>query len=177
MTQKAAVKSKADVSTKIVVFGVDDNFRPHAAWFPKAKTEAAQTAAKQLRLNIAEVATGSTAGLITKIPEGRIHTAGPGLVPTISEELYESVIAAINPKGEAGQDPAKPVAPELPANWDAVKVGHMVLARESLVLGWWEAIVVERTGDIVTLRWRDYPAQPKFTAPLKMIALFNPKAS
>lgn len=177
MTQKAAVKPKADVSTKIVVFGVDDNFRPHAAWFPKAKVEAAQAAARQLRLNIAEVATGSTAGLLAKIPEGRVHAAGPGLVPTISEELYESVIAAINSRGEAGQDPAKPVAAELPANWDAVKAGQMVLARESLILGWWEAIVVERTGDIVTLRWRDYPAQPKFTAALKSIALLNPKAS
>ena len=175
MNQKAAVKPKADVSTKIVVFGVDDNFKPHAAWFPAAKVEAAKTAAKQLRLNIAEVATGSTAGVLTKIPEGRIHAAGPGLVPTITEELYESVVAAINPRGEAGQEPGKPIAADLPATWDAVKPGQMVLARESLIFGWWEAIVIERSGDKVTLRWRDYPALPRFTVPLTAIALFNPK--
>jgi hypothetical protein len=65
MTQKAAAKPKLEVSTKMVVFGVDDNYRPHGAWFPKAKAEAAQAAARQLRLNIAEVAAGSTAGLLT----------------------------------------------------------------------------------------------------------------
>jgi hypothetical protein len=99
------------------------------------------------------------------------------LIPTISEELYESVVTAINPRGEAAQDPAKPVSTELPAGWEGVKAGHLVLARESLVHGWWEAVVVERSGDNVTLRWRDYPALPKFTALIKAVALINPKVS
>lgn len=177
MTQKAAAKPKADVSTKIVVFGVDDNCRPHAAWFPKAKIEAARTAAKQLRFNIVEVVSGVLGDLLTKLPEGRVHTAGPGLIPTVREDIYESLVAAINPRGEAGQEPGKPIIRDLPANWDAIKPGHMVLARESLVEGWWEAIVIDRADDKVTLRWRDYPALPQFTTQLTAIAIFNPKAS
>jgi hypothetical protein len=174
MSQKTAVKPKADVSAKIVVFGVDDNCKPHAAWYPKVKAEAARTAAKQLRFNVAEVANGVAAEIGSKIPEGRVHAAGPGLIPTISEELYGKLVATINARGEAGQQPGKPILRDLPTNWDGIKPGHMVLARESLVLGWWEAIVVERAGEKVTLRWRDYPALPQFTTPLTAVAVIHP---
>ena len=29
-----------------------------------------------------------------------------------------------------------------PASWDDIRVGHLVIAQESLEEGWWEAIVV-----------------------------------
>jgi hypothetical protein len=38
-----------------------------------------------------------------------------------------------------------------------VAPGHVVLARETLECGWWEAVVIERNGDLVTVRYRDYP--------------------
>jgi hypothetical protein len=31
--------------------------------------------------------------------------------------------------------------------------GHLVIARETLEVGWWEAVVVERNGDLVTVRY------------------------
>jgi hypothetical protein len=31
------------------------------------------------------------------------------------------------------------------------------LAHESPKEGWWEAIVTEVKGDVVTIKWRDYP--------------------
>ena len=55
---------------------------------------------------------------------------------------------------------AAQAAPGLPTSWDDIAVGHLVIAQESLDDGWWEAIVLARDGDMLTLKWRDYPWQP-----------------
>jgi len=160
--------------TKLVVFGVDDECRPHAAWFPKTKAEPARAAAKQLGFNVSEVSNGVASDLIPKLSEGRIHTAGANAIPEIREDVYAKVVSALNAKGEAGQDRATPVVSERPASFDAIKPGHVLLAQESLVLGWWEAVVLSRSGDKLTLRWRDYPKQAAVTVPLSAVALLNP---
>jgi hypothetical protein len=49
-----------------------------------------------------------------------------------------------------------------------------VIARETLEVGWWEAIVVERTGDLVTVRYRDYPQYPPMVRHRSAIALISP---
>jgi hypothetical protein len=174
MTQKSVGKSKADPSAKLIVFGVDKDCRPHAAWFPKDQAEPARVAAKQLRLNVIAVTNGIAADLVVKLPAGRIHANGPGAVPPVREDLYEKLVATINPRGEAGRDSSEPVVTDLPASWDAIKPGHLVLIHESLAEGWWEAIVVGRTGDKVTLRMRDYPGYPTFTMRVTELALLNP---
>ena len=48
-----------------------------------------------------------------------------------------------------------------------------VLAQEALDYGWWEAIVLGRTGDMFTLRFRDYPKLPKFVRHRTAIALMS----
>ena len=100
------------------------------------------------------------------------------MVPPIREDLYEKVVATINPYGEAGKDPGEPIAPDFPSTyWDAIKPGHVVLAQDGLIGGWYEAVVVGRTADKLTLRSRDYPGYPKFTVPVLTVALLNPTAS
>ena len=177
MTQKSGTKPNSAAAGKVVVFGLDSNWRPHAAWFPHTQADQARAAAKQLRLNVNEIANGTAAELVTKLPAGQIHAAGPAMVPPVREDLYEKVVATINPRGEAGQDPGAPVVTDLPETWAAIKPGHLVLAQDSLVGGWYEAIVVGRTGDKVTLRSRDYPGFPNFTVPVKAVALEGPAAS
>jgi len=177
MTQKSGTKPNAAAAGKVVVFGLDSNWRPHAAWFSHTQADQARGAAKQLRLNVIVVANGTAAELVTKLPAGQIHAAGPAMVPPVREDLYEKVVATINPHGEAGQDPGAPVVTDLPETWAAIKPGHLVLAQDSLVCGWYEAIVVGRTGDKVTLRSRDYPGFPNFTVPVKAVALVGPVAS
>ena len=177
MTQKSVAKASAEPAGKVVVFGLDSNWRPHAAWFPQDKADQARTAAKQLRLNVIEVQNGSAADLVAKLPAGQIHAAGPAMVPPVREDLYEKIVATINPRGEAGQDPGEPTVTDLPETWAAIKPGHVVLAQESLIEGWYEAIVVGRAGDKVTLRSRDYPGFPNFTVPVKAVALIGPAAS
>jgi hypothetical protein len=177
MPQKSVAKASAAASSKVVVFGLDSNWRPHAAWFPQTQADQARTAANQLRLNVIEVANGTAADLVAKLPAGQIHAAGPAMVPPVREDLYEKIVATINPRGEAGQDPGEPTVTDLPETWAAIKPGHVVLAQESLIEGWYEAIVVGRAGDKVTLRSRDYPGFPNFTVPVKAVALIGPAAS
>ena len=102
-------------SGKVVVFGLDSNWRPHAAWFPHTQADQARAAAKQLRLNVIEVANGRAADLVEKLPAGQIHAAGPAMVPPIREDLYEKVVATINPHGEAGQEPGEPIVTDFPS--------------------------------------------------------------
>ena len=178
MTQNSVAKPSVAAAGKVVVFGLDSNWRPHAAWFPHTQADQARAAAKQLRLNVIEVSNGTAADLIAKLPAGQIHAAGPAMVPTVREDLYEKVVATINPHGEAGQERGEPIAPDFPSTyWDAIKPGHVVLVQESLIEGWYEAVVVGRTADKLTLRSRDYPGYPKFTMPVTTVALVNPAGS
>ena len=178
MTQKSVAKAKADASAKVVVFGLDSNWRPRAAWFPQTQADPARAAAKQLHLNVIEVANGRAADLVGKLSAGQIHAAGPAMVPPVREDLYEKVVATINPHGEAGHDPGEPITPDFPSTyWDAIKPGHVVLAQDSLIQGWYEAVVVGRTADKLTLRCRDYPAYAKFTVPVMTVALVRPAGS
>jgi len=170
-----AVKVQQLPMPKIVVFGVDDDSRPHAAWFGKPKAEAAKAAARQLGFNVAEATNGLAADITGKIQEGRIHASGPHLIPIISEAIYEQIVTVLNARGQAGQSQPAGLNTALPETWDAIKPGHLVIARESLVLGWWEAVVVARAGDKLTLRWRDYPKLPERTVPVTAVALLHPK--
>jgi hypothetical protein len=177
VTQKSVANPSPPAPTKVVIFGLDSNWRPHAGWFPHTQAEPARAAAKQLRLNVIEVTNGTAAELIAKLPAGQIHAAGPAMVPPIREDLYEKIVATFNPRGEAGKEAGAPILTELPETWGAIKPGHLVLAQDSLIGGWYEAIVVGRTGDKVILRSRDYPGYPNFTVPVTAVALVGPAAS
>jgi hypothetical protein len=59
-------------------------------------------------------------------------------------------------------------------SWDEIGPGHLVIAQESLDYGWWEAIVLDRKDDMLTLRFRDYPRLPKFFRHRTAVALMSP---
>jgi hypothetical protein len=42
--------------------------------------------------------------------------------------------------------------------------------------GWWEAVVTEKRGQMLTLRWRDFPRQRPITHKLSEVALAHPKS-
>ena len=65
---------------------------------------------------------------------------------------------------------AKSPAP-LPKSWAEIQVGSLVLAHEGLKEGWWEAVVTEMRGDVLTLRWRDYPDLAAIARNRKEVAL------
>jgi hypothetical protein len=61
-------------------------------------------------------------------------------------------------------------------SWNEIASGHLVIAQESAKDGWWEAIVIDRKADSLTLRFRDYPDLPKIVRHRSAIALMSPAA-
>ena len=55
-----------------------------------------------------------------------------------------------------------------------IAVGHLVIAQEAKWDGWWEAIVLARDGDMLTLKWRDYPWQSNVVRHAGTVALLKP---
>ena len=130
-------------------------------------------------LKVYEAVTEDLAALAKKLPVGRLYSNGRGFVPNVRQSLYSEFIAtlAVEPQAALGKEKDElPVATGLPGTWDEIAPGHLVIAQESLEYGWWEAIVLARTGDMLTLRFRDYPKLPKFVRHRAAVALMSPPA-
>ena len=68
--------------------------------------------------------------------------------------------------------------PNLPSDWSEIDVGHHVLAEPNdKGIGWWPAVVIARTNETLTLRWRDSPKDPKIIRQRTAVALLNPEPS
>ena len=68
----------------------------------------------------------------------------------------------------------------LPKDWDEIDINHLVLAKDDSQWGaWWEAIPVDKTGDLFKLRWREKHAAnvPLITRPRFDLALLCPDAA
>ncbi len=167
---KAAAKQSAP-SAPLIVLGYDENHKPQAAQFPAADADLVAKAAQLMDLKVYEAATEDLAALAKKLPVGRLYGNGRGFVPNIRQSLYSEIIVALAVEPQA-DDP--PIATGLPRTLDEIAPGHLVIAQETLEYGWWEAIVIARTGDMFTLRFRDYPKLPKFVRHRNAIALMSP---
>ncbi len=75
--------------------------------------------------------------------------------------------ASVDPHGSATQvaapgsgHPASAATSPRPADWDEIGLGSLVLATTGTDDGWWEALVIRLDGDVLTLKWRDFPREP-----------------
>jgi hypothetical protein len=161
-----------------VLLGADEYAKPRAARFSAFSAEDTALLAKaaaSMYLRLVQVTDPEVAEIAAKLPAGRLHANGKGLVPYIKADLYSELLVATlaNQAPKPNPDPAPQ---DLPRTWDDLVPGHLVIARETLEVGWWEAIVVERTGDLVTVRYRDYPQYPLMVRHRSAIALISPAA-
>ena len=178
-TTKAAPAKQSASSAPLIVLGYDENHKPRAARFPATEAELVAEAAQLMDLKVHEAASEDLAALAKKLPEGRLYGNGRGFVPNIRQSLYSQIIVtlAVEPQAAVGKDQDElPVATGLPRTWDEIAPGHLVIAQEALEYGWWEAVLVARTGDMFTLRFRDYPKLPKFVRHRAAVALISPPA-
>jgi hypothetical protein len=189
----------------LVVHGLDESGRPKAGTFKKEQASLANKAAALLRLKVLILKTTEQAAMAAKLPAGRLYSNGKSFVPFVRRDLYAqlSSLAAsgrarpvksrarstvratkrldaaksAKPKGAAGDETANTTEAEggFPGSWQEIRPGHLVLAQESVEDGWWEAIVTDREGDALTLRWRDYPRYAPFKKNVATVALVNPK--
>jgi hypothetical protein len=155
-----------------VLLGADEYAKPRAARFSAEDSEQLAKAAASMFLRLVEVTDPDVAEIAALLPAGRLSANGKGLVPYIKGDLYNELLCAtLTQPPQANPDPAPQ---DLPRTWDEIAPGHLVIARETLEIGWWEAVVIERTGDLVTVRYRDYPQYPPMVRHRSAIALISP---
>jgi hypothetical protein len=179
-TAKPSPKSSPPTSTTVplIVLGYDDQHKPRGARFQGVDAKLVATAAKAMSLNVYEASTEDLAALAKKLPVGRLYSNGKGFVPNVRQTLYSEFIATLAhepqaPLAKDGEPPLPVIASGLPKSWDEIAPGHLVVAQENLEYGWWEAIVLDRNGDMLTLRFRDYPKLPRFVRHKAAVALIS----
>jgi hypothetical protein len=158
-----------------VLFGGDEYAKPRAARFSAEDPELLAKAAEAMHLRLVAVTDPDVAEIAATLPAGRRHANGKSLVPYVKGDMYIDLVWAAMGY-EAPQAHRDPTAQDLPGTWDEVAPGHVLLARESLECGWWEAVVTERTGDLVTVRYRDYPQYAPMVRHRSAIALISAPA-
>jgi hypothetical protein len=184
-TSKAsATKTSGRASDNIglLVLGFDEQQKPCGARFVDAKPDLVAKAAQLMGLSVYKTTSPDVADVAKKLPVGQLYANGRAFVPNVRQSLYSEVLVALSAEPQqaaVGPDDDKastPVARGLPRSWDEIAPGHLVIAQESLVNGWWEAIVLDRNDDMLTLRFRDYPRLPKFFRHRTAVALMSPAA-
>jgi hypothetical protein len=158
----------------LIVMGYDEHHKPCAARFTGADPDLVAKAAKLMDLEVREATSEDLAAVAKKLPVGRLYGNGRGFVPNIRQELYSEIVVALSEDVAPPEPEAMPVASGLPRTWDEIEAGHLVIAQETLALGWWEAIVIGRNDDMFSLRFRDYPKIPKFVRHRSAVALMSP---
>jgi hypothetical protein len=159
-----------------VLLGADEYAKPRAARFSGEDPALLAKAAETMHLRLIEITEPEVAEIAALLPAGRLHANGKGLVPFIKGHVYTDLMyTALSPKPpRANPDPAPQ---DLPRTWDDLAPGHIVIAKETLELGWWEAVVIQRTGDLVTVKYRDYPQYPPLVRHRSVIALIGAAAA
>src|SRR4051812_34528312 len=168
MTKKAEPK-KSEPSDPLFVLGLDAG-KPRGARFAEC-TDVAVIAAAKMGLSLVHPASAAFSELAQKLPKGRVYASGKTFVPNIRRDLYDKLVAVTQMPDDGSQvvkpeqsstDRAdksaeqvaciSPMIPGLPRSWESVGVGHMVLIHESAEDGWWEAVVIQRDDEVLTLR-------------------------
>jgi hypothetical protein len=158
--------TNGDIAPAIIVFGLDATGKPKAATFPAHQVDLAIKAAGLMQLRVLKIDSPELAEFATQLPVGKIYASGHGFVPLVRSADYDQLLQFA--------DPAP--APGLPATWDDIDVGDLVIARDEANIGWWEAIITEKDGDMLTVRWRDYPKQASAVLHRSTLALLKPNA-
>ena len=186
MTTKHATSATSS-AVPVVLFGIDSHGKPKGARFGKDHADLAIKAASQLQLRVLASNDPKVAGLATQLPVGRVHATGRTFVPFIRRDLYDKLVAAA-PNGNAhpasppasgssdaaGAKPPGSSSPNLPKTWQEISLGDLVVAQEGPEDGWYEAIVAEVNGDMLTLRWRDYPRERRVIRHRQRLGLLYP---
>ena len=164
----------------LIVLGRDEQGKPQAARFPAGHHGLVAKAAKAMNLAVCKADGEALAELAKKLPPGRLYSTGRGFVPSVGRSLYDRIVEQLKLAGqpvpdEADRSVTEQPAPGLPRSWDDIAVGHLVLAwEEEEYYGWWEAIVLARNGDTLTLKWRDWTGFPNATRHVGSVALLKP---
>ncbi len=167
------VSNEQTARPDLIVIGRDEQGKPRAARFPASQADLVAKAAKAINFTVCTAEGAALTELVKKLPTGRVYAS----VPSVRRKLYGEVVEHLNLTGQlVGEIDESDEQPTqyFPATWDDIAVGQLVIAHESAFAGWWEAIVLAREGDMLTLKWRDYPRQPHVVRHAATVALLKP---
>jgi hypothetical protein len=194
MIQKTTQRqtSSSSPAVPVVLFGLDDHGKPKAARFPEKQADLATKAAGLLKLHVLPIVGASVSDLAGRIPAGRIHANGRGFVHYIRRDLYAKLVAAAGGSASSADTRTDITAigirinassseqntgGDRPKSWDEIATGHVVVAQDTPTDGWYEAVIVEKNGDMFTLRWRDYPRERRITRHRLSLGLLYPNGA
>lgn len=174
-------KAKAEDTTMLILFGLDENAKPRAAKFSTAQRDLVKKAAEHLKLEAYEIEGPALAHeIITKLPNGRLYSNGRGFVPNIRRDQYAKLMAALG-IADTVLAQATQAGVELkgyPSGWASIEEGHVVIAQcDDVADGWFEALVLKVENDMLTVKWRDYPKFGPFFRHRHAVALVNANPS
>jgi hypothetical protein len=194
-------KPKEAPVAALVLFGLDERGKAHAAWFAEDNAEAGAAAAEVMSIFALPVGDDAVRALAGQLPQGKIFASGKAFVPFVKAPLFDALVMHLpedqrdqarqpaRASGKAtnnyaiasgavdggGSGPAT-VQHDFPEDWSKLKVGSVVLASEGREDGWYEADVLEvLPNDRYKLRWHDWQDLPTFERPLTDIALLHPQ--
>jgi hypothetical protein len=200
MTNKSG-KLNHTSDAQLFVYGLDEAGKPKGARFPATEAERVLPVTTSMKLQSSQAGSDEVVNVGMKLPVGRIYARGKAFIPNIKRDLYDKLLATLDPArdridhsqvegtaassatpsdgaAKAPTEPAvilPPLASGLPQNWESISAGNMILIDAGPGEGWWEAIVISRDDAILTLRYRDYPKVPKFERHVSTVALINPR--
>src|ERR1700730_6523092 len=96
-TQKPQKKGRARATEKyrtLILFGMDANKKPRAAWFTGDELGLLVKAADAMDLIMCDVKTPKLAELARKLPAGRLGASGTSFVPFVRQDLYDQLVKA-----------------------------------------------------------------------------------
>ncbi len=147
----------------MIVFGFNEHRIPQAAWFSEAEADLATRAARLMGLWVLKIEDESHRELATRLRQGQVYAADRTFAPAVQREVFDALCALAGPVAASSPreiTSSKNEAASRPASWDDIRIGSLVIAQESRIDGWWEALVVAVDKDQLVLRWRDYPRDP-----------------
>jgi hypothetical protein len=171
MTQAKSPPEGSEEAQPVIVLGLDEKSKPRAARFAAAHAALATKAANLMGLTVCPVTT-ELVELSKKLPGGRVYANGKGFIPNIRKNLFDKILEVAGINVQAAPPTNSTPATSLPSSWDDIDVGKLVLAQDKPTDGWWEAVVIEKSEGVFTLRWRDYKDDP-FKRTLAALALLT----
>ncbi len=169
----------------LILHGLDEAKKPHAAVFAEVDVALAMRAASLMRFVALPVVTDECRQLALNLPRGRIFASGRSFAPFVKKAAHEALVAL---GGEVPPLPEPPPADPLDAmiaiaapaaSWASLAAGQLVLAPEEDTAGggWWPALVMElRPEHLAVLRWRDWPDLPAFPRRVADLGLLHGEA-
>lgn len=180
----------------LFIYGIDPDGKPRGAQYKGIRDDLAN-AAFDLKCRIVHPIPNELAPLVARLPLGRIYSSGKAFIPIIKRPLYDKLKEAHSKYERAEEKEREAIAADIsrgiiqsiaqsdlvlgnkavgnkPLNWEAIAVGDEVLAQISPDDGWWRCVIAERDGDLLTLRYSDYPKKPVFIRHVSTIARVYP---